>query len=641
MTGFVQRYARRTVAAGLIATSWTFARLPAPTSAERYQVAGRFGFEHHPLGDPLAAVHARSIRTVHPSLARIDAWISAVGAGVALNDLDDDGLPNDSCLVDPRTDRVVIAAVDRPHRYETFALPLPERLLDPSTMAPMGCTPGDLNEDGLIDLVVHFWGRSPLIFLRRSGPLSAGAFLVRPLMQTDERWYTNAVTRADLDGDGHADLIVANYFPDGAAVLDARGSAPQSMQASMSRARNGGGKHVFLWTGVGSGQPAEAVFRRIDEALPVETNGTWTLAVGAGDLDQDFRPDLYFANDFGPDQLLHNDSSPGQLRFSLVHGRRTLLTAASKVLGRDSFKGMGVDFADLNRDGRPDIAVSNIASEFALEESHLLFVSTGDVAAMRQGIAPYVDRSERLGLSRSGWGWDVKLDDFDNDGTLEVVQATGFVRGAISKWAELHELATGNDQLLRNPRMWPAFRAGTDLSGRDRNAFFVRFADGRYYDIGAATGFPEGSVSRGLAVADVDGDGRLDIAVANQWQESAFLANRGRGDNAFLGLRLVRPLQPRQSFEIHSGRIGIAGRATPAIGAVARVGLPWNSVMTREVDGGNGHSGKRSADLHFGIGLVRPDAALPVSLSWRDSQGRARSRIIALKPGWHTVVLGD
>jgi hypothetical protein len=640
MEAVVRRHLRKGVAIVLIAVAGAAARLPVPSAAERDRVAYRFRFERHPLGDPLARTNARGIRTVHPSLSHIAAWISSVGASVALNDLDGDGLANDSCLVDPRTDRIVISPVDRPERYRPFAIPLPARLFDPSTMAPMGCTPGDLNEDGLIDLIVYFWGRTPLMLLRRAGPIGSDAYDVRPLVDTDERWYTNALTRADLDGDGHVDIVVANYFPDGAAVLDGRGSEPQTMQASMSRARNGGRKHVFLWAGVRDGQPPEVLFRRVDDALPPEVNGTWTLALGAADLNRDLRPELYFANDFGPDQLLYNDSVPGHPRFHLLRGRRTLMTAASKVLGRDSFKGMGVDFGDLNHDGRPDIFVSNIGSQFALEESHFLFLSTGDDDLMRKGIAPYVDRSERLGVSRSGWGWDVKLDDFDNDGELEIVQATGFVRGSVSRWPELHELASGNDQLLADPRSWPRFRAGTDLSGGDGNPFFVRFADGRYYDVAANVGLTETAVSRGIAVADVDGDGRLDLAIANQWQESAFFANRATNPGAFLGLRLLRPLDPNASFSVEDGLAGVALRGTPAIGAVARVHLPRPVWLSREVDGGNGHSGKRSSDLHFGLGQVRPDVPLDVVLSWRDSRGQLRSRQVELKPGWHTVLLG-
>src|SRR5262249_53569950 len=158
------------------------------------------------------------------------------------------------------------------------------------------------------------------------------------------------------------------------------------------------------------------------------------------DLDGDLRPEIYVAHDFGPDLLLHNDSSQGDVRFVPVYGRRTLTTPKSKVLGMDSFKGMGVEFADLNGDGWPDIIVSNIAAPYALQETNFVFLSTGAVADFARGLAPYLDRSEPLGLSRSGWAWDVKAADFDNDGVLEIVQAKGFVKGDVNRWPELHEL---------------------------------------------------------------------------------------------------------------------------------------------------------------------------------------------------------
>src|SRR6185295_18220294 len=73
-------------------------------------------------------------------------------------------------------------------------------------------------------------------------------------------------------------------------------------------------------------------------------------------------------------------SSPGHLRFARLLGERTFAMPASKVLGRDSFKGMGLDFGDLNGDGILDLYVSDLANEFGLQESHLAFVSTGETA---------------------------------------------------------------------------------------------------------------------------------------------------------------------------------------------------------------------------------------------------------------------
>src|SRR5262249_36733216 len=154
----------------------------------------------------------------------------------------------------------------------------------------------------------------------------------------------------------------------------------------------------------------------------------------------------------------------------------------SKVLGGDSFKGMGVDFADLFGRGLLDIFVSNIAAEYALQESHFLFVNTGEPGRMREGAAPFVDRSEPLGLSCSGRGWFAKSADLDNSGRLDLLQATGFLRGRITRWPELQELAMANPTLLRYPQIWPRFQPGDDLSGHTVNPFFVPGAHGRYVD---------------------------------------------------------------------------------------------------------------------------------------------------------------
>jgi len=308
-------------------------------------------------------------------------------------------------------------------------------------------------------------------------------------------------------------------------------------------------------------------------------------------------------------------------------------------LGRDSFKGMGVEFGDLYARGALDILVSNIAAEYALEESHFAFINSGDTALLERGVAPYADRSEALGLSRSDWGWDIKLADFDADGVDEVVQATGFLRGEKDRWPELQELAMGNDELLADPASWPRFKPGDDLSGRARNPFFVRTSSGRYTDIGGLLGFHEAAVSRGIAVADVDGDGRLDLAVANQWGESSFYHNESPGPGAFLGLRLLLPSTPSSHSTVLPGRTPVAKPTRTAIGATVFVIRPDGRRVVAEVDGGNGHSGKRAQEIFFGLGPSKP-TSVQTEIRWRGRHGEARSERFLLPPGWHTVLLG-
>jgi len=636
---FLQRYLSRLVAAVLIVVAYGLARQPVLSSSERAGLAAHFKFSRQALPDvePEGTGHApQQFRNVHPKLKNIASWISSVGAAAALADLDGNGLPDDVCYVDTRKDIVIVAPVPGTGaRYQPRTLdprPLP---YDSATMAPMGCLPGDLNEDGSVDLLVYYWGRTPVAFLRH-GP----DYIPREVVSGAQRWFTNAATLADLDGDGHLDLVIGNYFPDGSRVLDANATSDQGMQASMSRALNGGSKHLLLWQGATSGDDPTVKFSEAENVLPPDVNNGWTLAIGAADLDRDLLPELYFANDFGPDRLLHNRSTPGKLRFDLLEGKSTFATPHSNVVGHDSFKGMGVDFADLNNDGLPDIFVSNITTEYGLLESNFLFLSTGDVQAMSANVAPYVNQSEALGLARSGWSWDAKLADFDNDGVLEAVQAVGFLKGETNRWPELQELAMSNDRLVPDPRSWPRFRPGDDLCGQQHNPFFARASDGRYYDLAAEIGIDDPQVSRGIALADVDDDGGLDLVFANQWGPSYFYHNVSPARGAFLNLNLLLPLvagNPARTWtKPGPPNQYIHGRA--AIGASATVVLPDGRKMVSQVDGGNGHSGKRSPQLHFGLGST--SGPVKVEIAWRDPDGQPNRETLTLNPGSQTVVLG-
>jgi hypothetical protein len=635
---------------------YSWARLPTVSDDERQQLAKRFQFDWTALPE-VSGPEQRIIRPVHPSLQHAAGWISAVGASVAIADMDGDEIPNDVCYVDTRTDQVIVAPIPGTgDRFAPFALSPDAPLFDRTTMCPTHCLPGDLNEDGLMDVVVSYWGRTPIAFLRRDAAetdataLTGDRFASQEIAPGGERWFTDAACRADVDGDGHIDLLIGNYFKDGARILDEDADGAEEMQASMSMANNGGRNRLFLWKAAHGGENPAVEFADASDAIAdvggIPLGYQWTLSIGAADLDGDLLPELYFGNDFGPDRLLHNRSTPGKPRFANLNGERTMTIPKSKVLGHDSFKGMGVDFADLNGDGFLDIYVSNIAAEYALEESHFVWVSTGRPEDMKRGIAPYVDKGEPLGLSRSGWGWDSRFADFDNDGVVEAVQALGFLLGSVNRWPELHEVGMGNDQWLADPNRWHRFHIGDDLSGRNNyNPLFVRADDGRYYDVAPSLGMTDPQVSRGIALADVDRDGDLDYATGNQWQPSRYFRNNCPHPGAFLGLRLVLPIEDQQRAGLLGTRRGEASappsaNVTPAIGAAASVQLPNGKKLVAQVDGGNGHSGVRAPELHFGLGQTPTDAALNVNIQWRDRTGKRQQATHTLTPGWHTIVLG-
>jgi len=645
-----KRQARTFAAMALTLAAFAVAYLVEhPVAANVDDLAWQFAFSHRPLPEVPGPV-IRQIRITHPDYRHIALFWSQLGAAAALNDLDGDGLANDVCYVDTRTDQVIIAPVPGTgDRYKPFALDFnagAAKLFDRATMAPLGCLPGDLDEDGRIDLVVYFAGRTPVLLLSRpaeggDSQLNAKNFVPVDIMPGGALFVTASATLADLDGDGHLDLVIVNYNADGSAIFDPNATTPVAMPDSLSRAFNGGGIHIYRCLPQEKNGSRTAGCSEVADALPSDLPKGWGLAVAASDIDSDLLPELYVANDFGPDRLLWNRSTPGRMRFEVVAGERSLNKASSKVIGRDSFKGMGVDFADLNGDGIPDIFVSNITSKLGFQEGQLVFLSTGASAEkLAKGVAPYVEAGESLGLARSGWAWDVKLDDFNNDGVLEVVQALGYLKGRTSRWPEMQEAGFMNDGLVASPYYWPSLLLGDDIAGRERNVFAVR-AGTRYVNIGPKIGFGEDNPSRGIAIADVDGDGKLDMVVATMWGPATYYHNECRECGNFLGLHLRLPVAKNAPFStvVQSGHPSKDLPARPAIGAAVTVTRADGSVLARQVDGGNGHSGKRSPDLHFGLG--KDTGLVRVEIKWRDVNGHPRHETYQLAPGWHTVVLGS
>lgn len=653
--GSIRRRAALLVAAASVIGLYVVSRERTLSPAETAAAENAFRFSRTPLSETADHPPYKYVRQVHPSVRHIRAYVSTLGASVSLGDLDGDGLQNDVVWVDPRTDQVICGpAPGTGARYETFALAPGSSFpnWNPATMCPQGTLISDLNEDGRMDVLIVHWGRSPIVYLRKtpadSGsktPPSAGEFQSQPLIEGDDRWYSSTAATADLDGNGKLDLIVGNYLPDGSRMLDEHAQGLETLHDSLARSGNGGGLRFFRFASATSGRRPTVRFELQQDSLAEELNHGWSYALGPVDLDGDLLPEIYVANDFGPDRLLHNRSTPGRFQFAALHGERTMETPASCVINQDSFKGMGVDIGDINDDGLLDIYVSNLTSQRGLIESHFLWLNTGQAARMKDGIAPFTQASEELGLSRSGWSWDCRLADLNNDGVLEALQANGFIKGEINKWPEMQSLGTSNNQLLHNPKFWPSLQPGDDVSGHDTFAFFVRAQDGRYYDVARNLKLPDGQsmseamVTRGISLADVDADGRLDFAVANQWQPSYFYHNECPQPGNFLGLHLLLPLEKGTPTLVEPG-VGhpiekMPGR--PAVGAAVTVELPGGRKRVAQVDGGSGYAGKRAPDIHLGLGSI---AEASVAIRWRDPDGHPREETFQLKAGWHSIRLG-
>jgi hypothetical protein len=649
----------------LVGALFLVARLPGASAAQRASLADHFHFTELPIALP-PGLPQKNIRQVNPAYRNIQAWISSVGAAVALNDLEGTGVANDLCLVDPRSDSVIVTpAPGSDQQYAPFVLD-PAGLPVDGTMAPTGCAPGDFNGDGRMDLLVYYMGRTPILFYARpdATALGPGAYLPTELVpqqpESDGRyhgpkWQSTAVAIADFDGEGHPDIGIFNYFPD-SDVLNAAGQPNVHMNRSMSKAENAGGAHILRWAATTAVSPTAATptavsptatgpvptarYEEQEDAIEPSLATGWTLGAGSADLDGDLLPELYLANDFGNDHLLHNVSTPGHIRFELTTGQRTPTTPKSMVLGHDSFKGMSIDFGDLAGTGKFDMFVSNITTAYGIEESNFVWMNNSRNAAdarakLSQGVAPFTNRAAAMNMAWTGWGWDAKMADFDNSGNLSVVQTDGFVKGDINRWPWLQELAMTNDELTENPAMWPKAEAGDDIGGSQRLAFWVRESSGRFVNVSHELGLDVPLVTRGVAVADTNADGSQDFAVARQWGPPAFYRNDHPGQGQFLGLRLYRPLAA------DAGQSGsLRARGTPAYGAQVTITTADGRTQIAQLDGGSGHSGKRSFEVYFGLGSAG-DKPVSAQLRWRDATGGTHSQTLNLAHGWHDVMLGS
>jgi hypothetical protein len=436
----------------------------------------------------------------------------------------------------------------------------------------------DADNDGRQDLLVARFG-TPLLYRNLGGgsfrDATAGSGL-------DAFANTIAVVAFDYDRDGRLDLLFGNYFkPVDLLALEDRHVLPHDLD----QASNGGG--VTLWRNLGVA-PATPVAGRSDGAWihfqdATRTAGLaahhgWTLDVGHADLDDDGWQDVYLADDYGTDRLFWNQRDG------------TFLDGTAAALGIDTRKGMNVDVADYDRDGRLDIYVTNITDEY-MKECNMLWRNDGAAPAARP---TFTDLSKETGTCATLWGWGAKWADFDDDGWPDLFVQNGLrsagpedyipalVAAIVRPGVDLSDLASyppiGN-------RSW---------SGRQRKKLLHNLGGSTFVDVAGAAGVDNDRDGRGLALSDFDGDGRVDVFATNVNQESLLYLNRTSGGGHWIGLRLTGTT---------SNRDAIGTRVTVTAGGMRQVA---------ELDCGNGYAGQSGKVLRFGLGTAATIEAVEI-----------------------------
>ncbi len=356
-----------------------------------------------------------------------------------------------------------------------------------------GVAVGDIDNDGDPDLYVTNVGANVLYLNRGDGTF---VDITEAAGVSCRLWSTSAAF-ADVNGDGLLDLYVANYLLYDPRIHRACTGNPRKIPAYCHPNKFDGAPDS-LYLNLGGGR-----FKDISKEAGIDVAGR-ILSKGLGvlptDFDGDGKIDIFVANDSVPNFLWRN---LGGMRFedaALEAG--VALNSSGKATAA-----MGIDGGDLNGDGLLDAMVTNFS-----EEPHTLFL--GEPGGF------FADGSARSRIAEITYlplAFGMRFLDFDLDGDLDIYVANGHIMDNLEE-------------------LYP----GTKLRYAQAAQLLENDGRGTFRDISASAGawFREARVGRGVAGADFDNDGDLDLFVVNSGQAGVLLENRAPRTNHWIGLQL-------------------------------------------------------------------------------------------------------
>ena len=487
--------------------------------------------------------------------------LETMGSGVAMFDYDNDGLMdlffvNGAPLEDP-TPKGTVPQKKSPADWNRLYHQRKDGTFEDVTEKAglqgvgygMGVAVGDYDNDGYEDLYVTGYGGNRLYHNNGNGTFTDVTIKSGTGGDTTpgNGWSTSAAW-VDLDNDGLLDLVVLRYvkwdFDDvycGEHKAGYRSYCHPDLFPAIAPLvyhNNGNGTFTEVAAKIGLGKPGKG------------------LGIAIADYDRDGKIDLAVANDSMPEFLYHNR---GDGTFE-----ETGLTAEIAVDGDGrTYAGMGIAFQDFDNDGWPDLVITNLANQ-----KYALYKNNGDASFTYD---TYSAGLAQMTLLHSGWGIDFL--DYDNDGYKDLLVTQG------------HDLDTVE---LNYPQ----------VHYKEPMLLAKNMGDGSFVDVSKDSGavFSERWVGRGMAVGDLDNDGRLDAVVTTNGGPAYVLHNETPTKNHWLSLLLVGHKSNRDA-------IGASIKVTTAHGVQY-----WTVSMT------GSYLSARDKRAHFGLGS--DTSATSIEILW-------------------------
>jgi enediyne biosynthesis protein E4 len=472
-----------------------------------------------------------------------DHILESVGTGAGFLDYDNDGRLDvflvNAWALDEQPSRVRVKGRNALYRNKgdgTF-----EDVTDKAGVADeswgCGVSVGDYDNDGRVDLYVTNFGANRLYRNRGDGTFEQVA---ERAGVADKGWSASSAF-FDGDGDGDLDLYVAKYIDATMDdVLAARRTSTWRDKVKVLAGPfglRGGRDHFFRNNGDGTFKDAT------DEVGMTDTAESYGLGVLTSDFDLDGDIDVFVANDSNPNFLYRNNGDGTFTEIGAWSGAGLSGNGIAQA-------GMGVDSADFDGDGLPDIVLTTFA-----QDSATLYHNEGNLL--------FRDASVEIGLkvlSYQALKWGCAFFDLDHDADVDLLIANGHIYPQVDQEPSLRESYKQLPLLMRND-------------------------GGKLTDISAKSGpgMQLAASARGVAVGDYDDDGDLDLLVTAMDSPPLLLRNDTPRLGRWIKLRLLNR------------------HGSPAIGARAVLSVGGKSQL-REVRSGGSHQSQNSTDLHFGLG---------------------------------------